>query len=167
MLRLANASRRGRLAGYHAHERPSEFHIRIFGEPFDRRLVGEVRPDASGSRVAFHLVTLRTLPIVFIVFAIFTVWPGVWLTDSMLETYYPPSKDWWWIGWWYIPLTALPLPWAARKMWRKSQATAHSETAQAIERVEAALATEIKTAGAARPGADADLAPQRPAPTPG
>lgn len=167
MTRLGSASRRGRLPGFHPHAGAHEFHIRIFGQPFDRRLIGSLRPTPGGSAASFRLVTVKWLPWLFVVIAVFTVWPGVWLTESMLESYYTPSRDWWWIGWWYIPLTALPLPWAAKSMWRKSQHVAHAETVQTMEKLEAALLAGPRNGGSGShakgaPGASA----QAPAVTP-
>lgn len=147
LTRLSHAARRGRLPGF-LQDGPDSFRVRVFGDPFDRRLVGRILPGPDGSRLTFSLRTLPLLPLVFIAIGITTVWPGIWLTASMLETYYPPSKDWIPIWWWYLPLTALPLPWVARSMWRKSQATAARETRETLSKIEAAVAQEPPSGGA-------------------
>lgn len=132
--RLDTAARRGRLPGFH--RGAGSFRIRIFGQAFERELVASIAHDGGGSVIRFRLRLMPMMPLVFGITTLVTIWPGVWLTDSMIKAYYPPAQDWWPTWAWYLPLTVLPLPWAARSMWRKSQATAAEEVRKTIEAVE-------------------------------
>lgn len=135
--RLDEAARRGRMPGFHAE--PGGFRIRVFGEAFERELDASVTADGEGSVLKLRLRLRPLMPIVFALIGVTTVWPGVWLTESMLETYYPPAQSWWPIWWWYVPLTVIPLPWAARSLWRKSQATASAEVSKTMSAIEREL----------------------------
>ena len=136
--RLETAARRGRMPGFARDG--AGFRIRVFAEAFERELIATVTPESGGSVVRLRLRLMPMMPLIYAVSAVVTVWPGVWLTESMLHTYYPPAQEWWPVAWWYLPLTVLPLPWAARSMWRKSQATAQAEIRKTMEAVERELA---------------------------
>lgn len=118
------------------HPAVGSFRVRIFGEAFERELIASIAPEGEGSVVRFRLRLMPMMPLVLGITTLVAIWPGVWLTDSMLKAYYPPAQDWWPTWAWYLPLTVLPLPWAARSMWRKSQATAAEEVRKTIEAVE-------------------------------
>ncbi len=141
MDRLAQASRRGKLPGFHAGPRAGEFRVRLMGEPFDREIRGRARTADGGSAVALRERVMPLWPVVAGVMCVVAIWPGVWLTDSMLETYWPwftaRVETWWW----YIPLTAIPLPFALRSMWRKSAAAADQQRAKAMRSIRDALAS--------------------------
>ncbi|MCC6677439.1 MAG: hypothetical protein IT436_09870 [Phycisphaerales bacterium] len=119
--RLSFASRRGRLAGFQAGPGPSEFRATLFSEPFDHELHARIDeiPD-GGSVIRFTARMLPKVPVIFAVVLVATVWPGVILTDKMIP------GEWGWIDtWmWYIPLTALPLPWLWIKWMKKCRAAA-------------------------------------------
>lgn len=143
---LDHASRRGKLPGF-KRESSSAFSVAVFGEPFDRRLHALISPDGPGSRLELRARLLLRAPIIAAVVLIFTIWPGVWLTDSMLLTYYPPAQHWWPTWTWYLPLTVIPLPFAARSIWKRSEASCRREAHIAIERIrEATSATPITQA---------------------
>jgi len=132
------ASRRGRLPGFERGGDGGLFSVVAFASPFDRRLV--IRADAAegGTLLGFALVLKPLMPLVFLVVGITTIWPGVWITESMLESYFPGS----WIArytwWWYVPLSTLPLPWAGWSMWTKSAREALASAEETI----AAIAKE-------------------------
>ncbi len=137
--RLAQASRRGKLPGFRAGPGDHEFRVRLMGEPFDRELEGRAESADAGATVAIRERVLLLWPAVAAVLCITAIWPGVWLTDSMLETYWPwltrHVETWWW----YIPLTAVPLPFALRTMWRKSAASAAEQRDKAMRAIRDAL----------------------------
>lgn len=122
--RLDVAARRGRLPGFHGEVEAGTFRVRLYGGNFDRMLEGRATTSGSGSDVSIKTRLLPGMPLAFAIISLLTVWPGVWLMDSMLLTYYPPSQNWIPTWWWYIPITALPLPFAAKKLWRASNALA-------------------------------------------
>ena len=125
--RLDLAARRGRLPGFRANPADGSFRVRLYGGNFDRMLEGRASGDGSSARVALRVRLLPGMPLAFAFISVLTVWPGVLLMDSMLLTYYPPSQTWIPTWWWYIPLTALPLPFAAKKLWRASNALAEED----------------------------------------
>lgn len=140
MDRLSQASRRGKLPGFHPGPGEQEFRVRLMGEPFDRELRG--RADAgegAGSAVTLNERVMLLWPVVAGVLCVVAIWPGVWLTDSMLETYWPwftaRVETWWW----YMPLTVIPLPFALRSMWRKSQKSSDEQREKAIRAIREAL----------------------------
>ncbi len=136
--KLAFASRRGRLAGFHAGQGGGLFGVAAFGHPFDRVLIADVQKSNAGAALSFRTTLPMKWPSIFIAVTISTIWPGVWLTDSLLKTYFP-SYPWWGVQtWmWYLPLTIVPLPWMAKSIWGKSEAMAHDSAHRAIRKIAA------------------------------
>lgn len=139
--RLLSIAKKGELAGY-SPGGPSGamFTADAFGKPFDRTLVAHSRPDGGETVLVFTSRLRPRVPVIFAVTIVLTIWPGVWLTDSMLGIYF----GWYRLSFaqtclWYLPLTVLPLPWAMLKMWRTSQAVAHDSAHRAIAKIAKAL----------------------------
>ena len=138
--RLRKRSQQGKLPGFE-HRGGHVFRVLAFGQPYDKELIGSVaqRPDRErGSSVRFSSRLLRKLPIIVGLVMALSIWPGVWLTHSLLITYFEsyPQKMWITCAW-YIPLCVIALP-ALWKQFRRSVAEAdrHAlETADAIARV--------------------------------
>jgi len=144
MRRLAAASKRGKLPGFERRAE-TEFRALVYGEPFDREVVGRVRPEGEGSVIALELRLMKKIPAIAIVTVIITIWPGVWLTDSLIQTYFASYPNEFWItAAWYLPITVLPLPWILRKVWRKSEAVACEELGKTMTRIARAVSGEIK-----------------------
>lgn len=140
--RLAQASRRGKLPGFQAGPGAGEFRVRLMGEPFDREIQGRAEPRGdAASAVSLRERVMPLWPVVAALFSAVAIWPGVWLTDSMLETYWPWLTHRVATWWWYIPLTAIPLPFALRTMWRKSSAAAAEQREKAMRAIRDAIAT--------------------------
>lgn len=141
MQRLTTASRRGRLAGFQSEKPPGLFSVEAFAAPFEHKLVATAAPTSAGTTLTFRTHVLPKVPAIFIVAIIISIWPGVWMTHSMLVTWfswYSPKE---WVTWaWYIPLTVVPLPWYLLKSWRTSRAMAHADGLAQIERIRAELA---------------------------
>lgn len=131
---LDRHSRRGKLPGFRRLA-PDEVSVSVFGEPFDRRLHARFAPDGAGSLISLRARLILRIPIIACVIMLFTIWPGVWLTDSMLLTYYPPAQHWWPTWTWYLPITVIPLPFAAWGLWKRSEAACRREAAIAIDRI--------------------------------
>lgn len=139
---LAQAGRRGRLPGFAA-VGSRGFRIDCDAVPFEHGVIGEVRD--AGDGVGGSVVTLRTerrrlLPWIFGVTLALTVWPGVWLTDSVMGVYWSAYGVWsdqmpWLTYAWYLPVTALPLPWLWRSLTRKSAAMAAESGAKVTETI--------------------------------
>lgn len=125
--RAETMSRRGKLPGFGAVD--GGFVVTAFGEPFDHALYARV----DDGRLRFRSRVKPLLPATAVLIVIVTIWPGVWLTDSLLTTYFPGYDYATWM--WYLPLTVIPLPWAIRRMWRRSQTAAEESARELIERL--------------------------------
>lgn len=136
MDRLRTASKRGRMPGFQPLG-PDTFAVDLFGHPWDRTLVGTIRPEGPGSRVTFAPRSRRVTQFVWAVILIATVWPGVILTDTLI-----PSS-WGWIGqnvWtWYLPLTILANLWTWIWAVKNTEKTTRVSAAETIP----AVATEV------------------------
>lgn len=133
--RLDRASKQGRLPGF---ERRGELRFRalVYGEPFDREMLCDVRAEGDGCVLGCRLRLLKRLPTVAIALIVVSIWPGVWLTDSMIQTYFPGYPNAFWVtAVWYLPLTVVPLPWILRSMWRKSEGIAQEELVRTVGRI--------------------------------
>jgi hypothetical protein len=136
--RLARAARRGDLPGYHAPAERSAgplFTITDFGMPFESRLVARREAEAIG----FQIKLKPLLPAIFIALLLLSVWPGVWFTESMLETYFPDTLITNWVWWWYMILTVPFLPWAMWAAVKKSRTSARAEAERLLEKIRTAL----------------------------
>jgi hypothetical protein len=146
LARLDTASRRGRLPGFTA--RPREgilFTLELHGQPFDGLMTASASQTADGGSVLALRWRMRPqLPLLFMAVLIATIWPGVYFMDRLIPgswTWIPAFGSWWpatW--WWYIPLTALPLPFAWRVLMRRSRAALEAAAAEAVEKVRKELA---------------------------
>ncbi len=138
--RLDMAARRGKLPGYMARGE-SGFVVTAFGEPFDHDLIGAIDAapagEGGGSVVRFELRMRPKLPAFFVLVIALSVWPGVWLTHSMLVTYFSWYKIQTW--WWYIPLTVVPLFWMVPRMLAKSREAVGVSTAEQVEKIREAV----------------------------
>lgn len=136
---LESAARRGRLAGFRHGANDTHCRVRLFGWVLDRELHVEAAPAGAASsretRVSLRTTMLKRNPAVLIVAMLFTIWPGVWLMDSMLLTYIPSAQGWWPTWTWYLPLTILPMPWAIRAVLKRSREAATQDARKAIETI--------------------------------
>lgn len=142
--RLLALAKRGKLAGYQAGTGDASasvgttFRASIFGEPYDRELIGAVEPKAGGgSIIRLRSRLLRKLPAIMIAVFILTVQPGLWLTDSMLKVYFSWYRIETW--WWYLPLVLLSAP-VMWKQFKKSERTAAAEAALVVQAIRQASA---------------------------
>lgn len=115
------------------------FQMLAFGSPYDRDLFGEARRESTTTAISFTSRLKRKFPIIVIVTMIVSLWPGVWLTDSMLSTYFSWYPRQFWVTCaWYLPLTlaAIPMLW---KQYTKSERLTHAETLETIQKIAAAI----------------------------
>ena len=143
---LLALAKRGKLAGYQP--RPEQgvlFLCDAQGTPWDRDLLGVVTASPDGKRqLAFTLRSRRRIPIIFAVVLAFTVWPGVILTDSLLATWFGFYSTWslqmpWLTYAWYLPLTALPIPWMWRSWMRKTDLSTRMHAHEQVTKIATAL----------------------------
>ncbi len=142
--RLAARARRGKLPGFRRLDESANgtlagFRVLAFGHPYDYELIGAVAPEAGtadggGSRVDFRMRLLPKVPVIAAVVLILTIWPGLWITDSMLRIYFESYRIETW--WWYVPLVVVSLPFLWMQfLSSRRQAHEHAaQTARAIER---------------------------------
>src|SRR5262249_52786554 len=125
--RLLTASKRGRLPGFH--NGGAAFAVAAHGHPFDGVMSGRWRD----GKLVFESRMLRRMPRVFAATLILTVWPGVYLMDQLIP------GEWGWIPtwWWYLPITAIPIPWMWRSLMRKSRASIDASAREAIGKIAA------------------------------
>lgn len=137
--RLRAMSKRGKLPGFDADEPAGLCSVAAHGTPFDSKLV--IRHDAD--KLSFQCELLPTMPRVFVLILIITIWPGLPLTEGFLVSF-----DWYnglmnSIGietWhWYLPLTILPAPFAYRGAMKKSRSSAHESAVETVEKIRAVL----------------------------
>ena len=148
---LDTAARRGKLPGFHPGPAGADghlFEITDFGTPFEARLCCQVETTSAGSRIVPAPPRLKpVLPLVFAAIMILTIWPGSWLTDSMLRSY----SDWysarvWWVTYaWYLPLTVPFAPLALLSAIRKSRAAAASELPDILRRIAEAVGGRVES----------------------
>ncbi len=137
---LAKAGRRGKLPGFDAPDDTS-FRVDCDAVPFEYVLVGTIEPASgqeTGARVQLSLVRRTLMPTIFALTIAVSIWPGVWLTDSILGVYWSTYGRWsasmpWLTYAWYLPLTVLPLPWMWRSFVHKSKAQAHASAAKLVK----------------------------------
>lgn len=139
MRALDRASKQGNLPGFEQRS-DNQFRALVYGEPFDRELIGTISAESDGCRIDSELRLLLKMPVLSVVLVVVSIWPGVWLTDSMVQTYFASYPNSFWVtAAWYLPLTVIPLPWALRTMWRKSERVAKEELIKTIEKIERAI----------------------------
>jgi len=146
MERLGALAKRGKLPGFEdrseaelvSHSDTHAFRVLVFGNPYDRELLGTIAPAGESSSIELESRLLRKFPTIVIVVMVLALWPGVWLTDSMLATYFSWYPNNFWItAAWYLPLTLLCIP-VLWKQFSKSEAGCASETAELLKKIAAA-----------------------------
>lgn len=144
MRRLHAMARGGNLPEFENHG-PVAFSAIAFGGTYDRTIDGFITGGADGGsevRITSR-ARYRLLAIVAVVYALAT-WPGAWITESMLQTYFPDSLVANYTYWWYIPLMILGVP-ALVGQWRSSQRAARQSEAELAERIAKALDGSVTT----------------------
>lgn len=141
--RLDEAARRGKLPGFAAAAPGGEalFTLTDFGSPFESVLVAAPATEGDSTRLRFSIRLKPTMPVVFAIMLVITIWPGVWLTDSLLRTYsswYMSLPDWATYAW-YLPLTVPFCPPAMLAALRRSRASAAAEAQELIDKLAAII----------------------------
>jgi hypothetical protein len=148
---LALRAKQGKLPGY---TRLSDraFELEAFGSLYDRTLTATIISDTADkdehTEIWFEGRLKRMMPIAVIAVLIFTIWPGVWLTDSLLGVWFNWYRlNIWWTSAWYIPLTLLAIPafWAHFK---KSEKASWEHARETIGKLARIADGEVVEAGA-------------------
>jgi hypothetical protein len=136
--RLATASRRGRLPGFHNHAEPGGvlFSVAAFGHPFDGVLNARVDSGSAATmRLLFRWQVPSRLPILFGVALAATVWPGVYFMDQLMIQAAPGWREAVPTWWWYLPLTLASIPWLVRSVWHRTRVSVQASSLEAIEKI--------------------------------
>lgn len=134
---LEALARKGKLAGFTPGADAASFSVEAFSTPFDHRLDASLKPRDGGTRIEFSTVMLRKAPAIFLFTSLLTIWPGEWLTDSMLRMYFPSYDMRTWL--WYLPLTVLPLPWVWFRSVAKSRSMSLASATEAVATISSAI----------------------------
>jgi hypothetical protein len=150
--RLSRQSKKGKLPGFRLLHKPASerdegaVRLLVFGGIYDHEMLVRVVPAASGvgSDLGMRVRLLRKMPAAAIAILVLTVFPGMYLTDSMLSTYF----EWYTIEtwWWYMPLVALMLP-VMWKQYTQARAEAQREASELREK----LGQLVEAPGASAP----------------
>jgi hypothetical protein len=147
---LSLRAKQGKLAGYEKRGERS-FTLDAAGGLYERTLVATIISDTNDNddhtEIWFEGRLKKTVPIVVIAVLIFTIWPGVWLTDSILGVWFNWYRlNIWWTSAWYIPLTLLAVPafWA---QFRKSERESWDDAHKAIEKIARVGGGDVVEAG--------------------
>ncbi len=145
VVRLDQAARRGKLPGFHKSSEAGLFVISDFGTPFESIMAARAQSQVNGTELAFELRIKPTMPWLFAAMLVITVWPGVWLTHSMLQTYFP---SWYTISFlltcaWYLPLTVPFVPLGLLQAMRKSRTSARTEALDLIEKIRGLVGSAV------------------------
>lgn len=132
--RLERLSKAGKLAGYASGDDGHVATFAAFGNPFD----GRVDVARTGDGLRFDLRMSRRMPMIFAAALVLSVWPGLPLTDAFLQGFgwYERLTSGWLQTWmWYVPLAAIPAPFALLAAIRKSRASAFEHAKETVERL--------------------------------
>lgn len=142
--RMRALSQRGRLPGFE--ETADGFKALAYGWVFDFDLAFRIEDSPGGCTLTPALVLKRRMPAIVLALLAFSIWPGVWITDSMLSTYftwYP--HEFWKTCAWYLPITILPMPWVWKTAIRRSRLLAEESARELAERVRSELSVSSPT----------------------
>jgi hypothetical protein len=140
--RLDAAARRGRLPGLNLETPCGAFEIRDFGHPFESSLIASIENSGEkGVRITFDTKVRPLVPWIFAVALVLSIWPGIYLVDSMLHH----TFSWYNIPtwWWYLPLSVPTSPWAFASAMKKSRHSATADARQLIQKVAGELKGRI------------------------
>lgn len=138
--RAKRLSERGKLPGYEGNPGDGLFECAAFGNPFDYRLVAS----HETGKLSFQAKLKAKMPAIFWVVLVFTIWPGVLFTDSLLNTWFGWYPNETWITYaWYMPLTVLPLPWLHKSVMAKTRLAALVHAHEQIHRIAKAVDGEV------------------------
>src|SRR5262245_24429089 len=141
--RLDQLARRGKLPGF-IDRGGGRFSVEAYGQPFDHELDAAATREGERTVIRFQLRRLRKTPLIYWLIVLLTIWPGVWLTDSMLHAYFSGYHIATWM--WYLPVTILPLPWMWLRAVRRSHAMAQVSAGEAVKKIAAEAAGRVEGA---------------------
>lgn len=141
--KLRGMSQRGKLPGFEARE--GGFLALAYGWIYDFDLVAKFSGSTGATRIGFELLLKKKMPWVVAILLAVSIWPGVWITHSMLSIYfdwYP--AEFWKTCVWYLPLSIIPIPWVWKMAMSRSRAEAEISARELIERIAGELGGAVE-----------------------
>lgn len=135
---LEREARRGKLPGFERLSGPWCFEVEAFAVPFTG--VMKARAEREGERTVLRFQTRMgpTMPLVWLVIMLVTIWPGLPLTENLIEAI-GPTWLWPYTIYWYLPLSVISLPLAIWSGLKRSKAMMHASAHTARSDVARAL----------------------------
>jgi hypothetical protein len=122
---LEREARKGRLAGFERLSGEFGFEVEAFAVPFTGVMRARVEREGERTVLRFETRMSRTMPLVWLVILVVTIWPGLPLTENLIEAVGP--EGWWqYTIWWYLPLSVISLPLAIWSGLKRSRAMMHA-----------------------------------------
>lgn len=139
--RLDEAARRGKMAGFAKGAGGADgvlFTVTDFGTPLESVLIARAGSSGAGCELRFERRLRPLWPWVLVALTLLSVWPGVWVTESVLTTYFPGTNLY--VAWWYLPLTVVGGVWGLWSVLRKSIASGRAEGAEIVGKISGLVA---------------------------
>ncbi|MBL0869452.1 MAG: hypothetical protein IBJ18_02630 [Phycisphaerales bacterium] len=135
---LEREARKGKLPGFERLSGPWCFEVEAYAVPFTG--VMKARAEREGDRTVLRFETRISpkMPLIWLMILLVTIWPGLPLTENLIEAVGPAG--WWrYTIWWYLPLSVISLPWAIWSGLRRSKAMMHASAHTARSDIARAL----------------------------
>ncbi len=122
---LEREARKGKLPGFERLSGPWCFEVEAFGVPFTGVMQASAAREGDRTVLRFATKMSPKMPLVWLVILLVTIWPGLPLTENLIEAVGPTG--WWqYTMWWYLPLTVVSLPLAIWSGLKRSRAMMHT-----------------------------------------
>jgi hypothetical protein len=129
--RAARLAKQGKVPGFHQSD--AGFRFTAFGEPLDYTVAVSAVPSGSSTELKADGRLPAKMPILIALLTVISVWPGMYLTDSMLRTYFSWYTMPTWV--WYLPLMVLPVPVFFWRAVKKSRAAAVQHAEEVLDTI--------------------------------
>ncbi|QQS08529.1 MAG: hypothetical protein IPK69_11130 [Phycisphaerales bacterium] len=139
-------AKKGKLPGFEASPGAPAgevFQTKLFAGRLNATMIARITENAEPREVSFSIIHPKRPAMIIALVTILSIWPGMWITDSMIRTYIPSySVSMWITAAWYLPLFVLPVPWVWRKMSNAAEPAAREHAVEQIESLRAVLNSE-------------------------
>lgn len=145
--KMRGLSRQGKLPGFEA--KGEEFVALAYGWVYDFDFIAKPTAGAGGTVLRFDLQVKRKTPWIVAAMLALSIFPGVWITHSMLAIYfgwYPAEL--WKTCVWYLPLSIIPIPWVWKTAMERSRTAAEESSRELLERIATELNGKIEYSAA-------------------
>ncbi len=144
--RAETLAKKGKLPGFEAtpgNAASQAFQTKLFAGRLNATMIARITENSEPREVSFSIVHPKRPAMIIALVTILSIWPGMWITDSMVRTYIPSySFSMWITAAWYLPLFVLPVPWVWRTMSRAAEPAAREHAVEQIEALRSVLDAE-------------------------